>query len=195
MTKAEMQLYWQANYQLCPPINYLFKIFFPDKWLRIHSLTSSKRYADTIEEWEILLHTQNQILDDIFNDGDILYLFTGLYSSGSLNIIDKPDLDNVNLSKFNFTAFETIDLHAITKEYFDEDVYYTPHFALDHYKSSTYNEILKSIADDELRVFFLNPITTTIFAPYDGGVDIIYADVKARDFAKKKYSHFVQFQS
>jgi hypothetical protein len=192
MNKTEMQLFWQANYTLCPPINFLFKIFYTDRWLRIHSLPDSKRYADTDEEWQILLGTQNAILDDIFKDGETFYLLVGVYSSGKINILDKPDIDNECLNKFDFTPLEIIDLHAISKEYYDEDIFYTPYFATLQYKSSEYNDVLKTVANDEIRVFFLNDVTNTIFAPYDGGVDIIYPDTTTRDFYKTKYSHYTQ---
>jgi hypothetical protein len=192
MNKTEMQLFWQAHYPLCPPINYLFKIFYTDRWLRIHSLPDSKRYAETKEEWGILFDTQNAILDDIFGEGELVYLFVGVFSSGTLNIVDSSDIDDKCLSKFQFTALDIIDLHNLTGEYYDEDIFYTPYFTTLQYKSNGYNDVLKTVANDEIRVFFLNAETNTIFAPYDGGVDIIYPDTTTRDFYKTKYSHYTQ---
>ncbi|MFM2392418.1 MAG: hypothetical protein RLZZ546_395, partial [Bacteroidota bacterium] len=75
---------------------------------------------------------------------------------------------------------------------YDEDIFYTPYFTSLKYKSAEYNDILKSIANDEIRVFFLNAETNTIFARYDGGVDIIYPDTSIRDFYKMKYGHYTQ---
>jgi hypothetical protein len=192
MTKLDMEFYLRLYFGLCPPINYLFKIFYTDCWLRIHSLPDSKRYADTDEEWQILFDTQNAILDDIFSEGESVSLFVGVFSSGTLNIVDSPDVDNECLNKFQFTALDIIDLHAMTGEYYDEDVFYTPYFTQLQYKSEGYNEILKTVANDEIRVFFLNDRTKTIFAPYDGGVDIIYPDNSMKDIYKIKYSNYTQ---
>jgi hypothetical protein len=192
MTKKEIEIYLQANYKLCPPINHLLKVFYTDRWLRIHSLPDSKRYAETDEEWETLYNTQNTILNDIFKEDEIFYLFVGIYSSSSKSIVEDPAIDNEHLYKYNFTALNTIDLYAMTKEYYDEDTFYTPYYTELNYKAGQYNEILKSIANDELRAFFLNPVTKTIFAPYDGGIDIIYSDTAAKDKYKIKYSLYTQ---
>jgi hypothetical protein len=192
MNKAEIQQFWKDNYSLCPPINHLFKVIYNDRWLRIHSLPDSKRYADNEYEWAVLYQTQNNILDDIFIKDDTLYLFVGILSSDTYNVLEDEEIEHECLQTFDFTALEIIDLHALTKEYYDEDIFYTPYYTSLKYKSNAYNEILKSIANDELRAFFLNPTTDTIFAPYDGGVDIIYADTASRDEYKLKYNHYTQ---
>jgi hypothetical protein len=192
MTNTAMQVFWQSHYPLCPPINYLFKIFYNDRWLRVHSLPDSKRYAETEEEWDILLSTQNKILDDIFKLGNEMILFSGSYNH--LDFLNENDsLSNHNsLKNYDFTALDNIDLYARSQDYCEENTYYTPYFTTLFFKQNSYNAILKSVADDELRVFFLNPNTKTIFAPYDGGVDIIYADSATRDICKLNYSHYTQ---
>jgi hypothetical protein len=192
MTKLEMEKFWQTIYPLCPPINHLFKIFYTDRWLRIHSQPDSKRYAETDDEWETLLNTQNNILDDVFNDNEKFYLFTGSLSSNTFNIVEGSEIKHQCLQNFKFSAMELVDLHAVTKEYYAEDIFYTPVFTALQYTSKGYNNILKSIANDELRVFFLNPKTKTIFAPYNGGVDIIYANTEIKNEYKLKYNHFAQ---
>jgi hypothetical protein len=192
MTKTEVELYLESNFNLCPPINYLFKIFYTDRWLRIHSLPDSKRYANTDEEWEILFNTQNTILEDIFTAGDDVILFSGGYNSKDFFNNDNHLVDHVSLKAYNFIALDEIDLHAKSQDYCEVNTFYTPYFTTIHFKDSSYNDVLKSIADDEMRAFFINPKSNTIFAPYDGGIDIIYKDAEARDFYKVKYNHYTQ---
>jgi hypothetical protein len=102
MTKVQLNTFWQSNFPNCPPINYLFKIFYTDRWLRIHSLPDSKRYAETAEEWQVLLQTQNSILDDVFSNNDKVILFTGVYSNTTITFAENNLSDNVALKTFNF---------------------------------------------------------------------------------------------
>lgn len=67
-----------------------------------------------------------------------------------------------------------------------------PHVTTDIFEVNKMNFILKQIATDELRLFFMNPKTNTIVAPYDGGVDIIYVDTATRDMYKEKYRDWAQ---
>jgi hypothetical protein len=192
MTKENIQSYWNLNFAECPPINYLFKIYYTNRWLRIHSLPNSKRYSDTDAEWDILLSTQNAILEDVFEDEDSICLFTGAYSNIDITFPENNLSDNEALKVFDFRALEKIDLYAMTKEYTEENTFYTPYFTTNLFKRKSYNELLKSIANDEIRAFFLNPKINTIVAPYDGGLDIIYKDTETRDFYKNKYNHYTQ---
>jgi hypothetical protein len=192
MKKENIESYWESNFPTCPPINYLLKIFYTDRWLRIHSLPDSKRYADTDTEWVTLFQTQNSILDDIFIEGEMIYLLTGVYSNLEITFPDNNLSDNAALKAFDFSALEKVDLYAMTKDYCEENTFYTPYCTEIFYKSSQYNDLLKSIANDEIRAFFLNPKSNIIFAPYDGGIDIIYSDKKTKDFYQTKYNHFTQ---
>jgi hypothetical protein len=192
MNSTEISTYWQENFPLCPPINYLLKIFYTNRFLRIHSLPDSSRYANTEDEWNILHNTQNEILNDVFTTDDTCILFTGEYCvkdlPNDIRIIEEHPI----LQQFIFLPLDTIDLFARSKDYCEEDTFYIPYFTEINYRANKYNELLAAIADDEIRAFFLNMKTNTIVAPYDGGLDIIYKDEATRDFYKNKYAHFTQ---
>jgi hypothetical protein len=192
MTNENIELYWELNFKKCPPINYLLKVSYTERWLRIHSLHNSKRYADTAAEWDVLFGTQNTILEDLFEEDDSVCLFTGVYSSAEITSAENNFSNNESLKAFDFKALEKIDLYAISKDYCEENTFFTPYVAFVSFKKSNYNELLKSIANDEIRAFFLNQKTNTIVAPYDGGLDIIYKDSQTRDFYKNKYHHYTQ---
>jgi hypothetical protein len=192
MNKQDIEHYWQEHFALCPPINYLLKVFYTNRWLLIHSLPDSKQYAETEAEWAILFETQNQILNDVFKESEELILFTGLFSHSKILFEDEGLIDNEALKSFVFEPLQKIDLYAMSKEYCEANTFYTPHFVTVFYKANGYIHILKSIANDKVRAFFLSPTTNSIVAPYDGGVDIFYADTTTRDFYKIKYSNFTQ---
>lgn len=45
---------WRNAFGETAPIGYQLKDIFPERWLRVHSLPESKRYADSKEEYAII---------------------------------------------------------------------------------------------------------------------------------------------
>ncbi len=190
MNKAEFTEFWAARYPHSIPISYVFKHDYPERWLRIHSLPQAKRYAEDEVEWEILHYRQNKIISDIFGENLPLLLITGTYSD---KMILEPLVEPVHpaLKSHVFTKLDPIDLHSHSNKFIDEDVLYTPEFAEIHWQVDRYNNLLKAIADDELRAFFVALEQNVIIAPYDGGVDIIFKDVETKKYYKSKYSEWL----
>ena len=59
------------------------------------------------------------------------------------------------------------------------------------WQSNKFDSILKDIADDQLRAFFISEEKKLIIAPYDGGVDLILKDTETRNIYKRKYSDWL----
>jgi hypothetical protein len=190
MTAIEFRDYWHANFAECPPINYLLKINFKDRWLRIHSLPGSKRYAENKIEWDILLARQNKILQNVFDVNDAIVIISNTYKVNST--FESNYWVEKKLENYIWHTLPEIDIFNISKKFMDKDVFIIPHVTTDIFEVNKMNFILQQIATDELRLFFMNPKTNTIVAPYDGGVDIIYVDTATRDMYKEKYRDWAQ---
>jgi hypothetical protein len=194
MTQIEFTTYWQSNFADCPPINYLLKQKFTDKWLRIHSLPESKRYAQNETDWAILLERQHKVFADVFNVNDDIILIANTYqidNSDNFDFIYKQQC----LENFDWKALPTIDILNLSKKQINKKVFIIPHLANCKFELKIIEPILILIAKDELRLFFINPKTNMIVAPYDGGVDIIYADTITKDLYKKQYGEWEQQDS
>lgn len=46
---------WEQRWPDCPPLAHELKSSYEDRWVRFHSLPESKRYAETEDEYEVLL--------------------------------------------------------------------------------------------------------------------------------------------
>jgi hypothetical protein len=69
----------------------------------------------------------------------------------------------------------------------DEDYFFRPYSIKTTWQSNQHNDLLKKIADDEVRAFMISFEQNIIVAPYDGGIDfIIFNDVK-RQALRDKY--------
>jgi hypothetical protein len=194
MTSLEFTTYWKNNFADCPPINYLLKEKFTDKWLRIHSLPESKRYPENNTDWDILLARQHKIFEDAFYKNDDIIVIANMYQ-----IDDSDDFEFIYkqqcLENFNWKNLPAINIFNISKQQIDKEVFIIPHLSNFKFDAKIIEPILVAIAKDELRLFFINPKTNTVIAPYDGGADLIYADTKTRDLYKEWYKEWEQQDS
>jgi hypothetical protein len=191
MTKEQFTKFWVKNFPEIPPINHLFKHYLKNRWLRIHSLPEAKRYAETPEEWAILLERQNTVFSDLMPKNAKICIVSGFYSFEE-KVFDKTVFDTLPYFKtLNFKELEALDMFKLSKDWFDEGVKFTPCFAEDIYAPNRFDRILKSIANDEWRLFFLDPKSNRIIAPYDGGIDLVFEDEEQLNVYKNKYKNWL----
>jgi hypothetical protein len=186
MDIKEFKTFWNTEYPEALPINHELKWVYKDRWLRTHSLPESKRYADTDEEYQIIFDRQNEIINDLIGAGTEFIISFGLY---------KDDLSNDNyigLKDFNdFEKVYTIDLHKLRPDDHEDETIFEIYIKSALWESESSNEILKAIADDEIRAMFICPSKHCIIAPYDGGVDIIVESIDKKDELKLKYINWL----
>ena len=158
-------------------------------------------------KWEKYLLPNKTIIRSILVDGDKIY--SGSYKEfgywnrkdGKMNYVSiskgNKVFDENIFSDYDFfktltiNKLERIDLFKNSGDWYDEGCFYTPFFAKTLIKSQSFEAILRAVADDEIRVFFLNTSTNTIIAPYDGGVDVILKDIETMLFYKEKYKNWL----
>jgi hypothetical protein len=157
-----------------------------DRWFRIHSLPDSKRYADSDDEYKIILDRQNQLIDDLIGEEIEVAISFGLYSN---------DIANDNYKELtDFGEFQkvlTIDLKKERPEEYEDEMYFEIFVKTEKWKKDGRNEMLKAIADDAIRAMFVSYSKKCVIAPYDGGVDIIVDSTEKRDRLKAKYKDWL----
>lgn len=186
MTKEDFQKLWILNYPDTKPISHLFKNDYSERWFRIHSLPESKRYAENEDDWEILLGRQNEIINHLLGDETPIFLVTGDYvweDWSELHITE----EEVIFSSFEFTKLDIIKLHEIHPEQYDESDIYRPAFTQIVWKLNSYNNILREIASDNIRAFFVSFDKNVIVAPYDGGIDFVLKDSLTKEYNRNQY--------
>lgn len=184
MTPEQFRFYWRLTYPQSVPVQHLFRHFWPERWFRIHSLPQSKRYAETEKEWDILLERQNTIMSDLLSGAPDVFIITGSES-------EEEQEQKTSLENYKFIDLPPIDLHQLYPMEYDEGDLFTPSFAKQDWKTNKFNDLLKDIAADKLRAFFLSVDNKCLIAPYDGGVDIILKDVETKEFYKQKYKDWL----
>ncbi|ENU27235.1 DUF3885 domain-containing protein [Acinetobacter modestus] len=182
------QSQWDSHFPNKIPISHLLKHYFTQSWFRIHSLPESKRYADTAAEYELLSNRHNEIITDCFGENTSIFIISGHYFSQSSNDEDYEPV--FVLPPYLFHAEKAINLKQVNPEDFyeeGEDYFFRPYSIKTTWQSNQHNDLLKKIADDEVRAFMISFEHNIIVAPYDGGIDfIIFNDVK-RQALRDKY--------
>ena len=190
MTKEDFNTLWNNTFPETFTISHLFKHNYSDRWFRIHSLPESKRYADNDHEWNILLTRHNEIITDLFGPETPVLLVTGEYDWGNENTIHLTDVEEV-FKDYLFTRLDNIELSQVNYEEDNEDAVYRPAFAETIWIPNHHNKLLREIANDRTRAFFISFEKQIIVAPYDGGIDFILKDSLTRDFYKGKYKQWL----
>lgn len=186
MTETEFIEYWYKQYPESFPIGHELKWAYHDRWFRIHSLPESKRYADTEEEYEIIIDRQNRLMDDLIGTDTEVVLLFGIYRDDHTTDFYKEFLDVET-----FYNAQTIDLQKERPEQYEDEVLLDIFIKIENWENNKRNAVLRSIADDRIRGMFICPLKKCIVSPYDGGVDIIVDSTEKRDELKLKYREWL----
>lgn len=186
MTESEFISYWDREYPEALPINHELKWKYKDRWFRIHSLPSSKRYAENEDEYAIILHRQNQLINDLIGEKTEMFISIGLYEYGSLN-------DNCSgVEGFDkFQKVFSVNLKKERPEEYEDEVNLEIYVTVEKWEKHSHDKTLRAIADDKFRAMFVCPSKQCIIAPYDGGVDIVVDTAQKRNELKLKYKDWL----
>jgi hypothetical protein len=182
--KEEFNLFWESNFKETIPLNFIFRTTYPNRWLRIHSLPNSKRYAENENEINLILERQNQVVSDFISENQEIYIVRS-----EINVDYNNDYDSHK--EFNFQEVAIINLRDLFDDDYDDDDKLSVQVTKKIWQINCFNSLLEDIANDVSLIFFVSINNPVIFAPYDGGMDIIYQSETQRNFYKEKYKNYL----
>jgi hypothetical protein len=154
-----------------PPVGCLCRARIPERWLRIHSLPSSKRYPDTLSEYREILKRQNSAAEYLLGDGGDCILFNVRFGE-SKRWSDYSDAPTRYAREFSW-------LDKLSQEHvgsFDMDDQVCQVFGShQRWKAGDFDQLIlmcaRGIAEPCL---FASTVTASAYAPYDGGADLFF---------------------
>lgn len=183
---------WFCFHGECVPIPFVFKYELKSKWVRFHSLMHNKRYAQNLKELSEIVRKNHYLMKEIIGDYNnaFVVLATPNYEIRPKGFNFNNDLNETQKS-YTEICNKIIEKFSLCNEFkivFDE-MPYSINSALIKLDRFSFDEVFVQIANDEVDHFFImNPVNGDIFAPYDGGVDLIISDEikRANLFEKHK---------
>ena len=162
------------------PIAYELRDRHADRWVRFHSLPQSKRYAETEDEYDIILTRHHCVLAELGAD-DGLYVIAGYFEDAQARIAAAP-------AHRGAVAWMTIQP--------DERSFFAIPMTL--YVSATSREpsaldpFLRAVADDKIAYAIIAPPDLRwLYHPYDGGADVIAPTAHDREVLKDRHADWL----
>jgi hypothetical protein len=183
MRPEEFLEHWRRTYGETPLVGHVLRDRFPRRWLRIHNLPDSKRYAETEDEHQEILRRQNALLSDLIGDDRPFELVFGYYGEE-----DRLPGEVLAALRGLGPVFLAMD-PAGEPDGVSEDIAGFPLLQASLvWEPRALDVILRAVADDVLATPLLVSVERgRIVAPYDGGVDIIVESEELRDHLKARY--------
>lgn len=170
--------FWTTHFDGHNPVGHNLRNSLHLRWVRFHSLPESKRYAETEEEWTILFDRHNRLADEVLGDSGRCWLVV-------CRDLDDPEAESAEyLDRFDFKRWfswsEKDELGEASEwpVFAAETIWHGGHF----------NELIRKVANwEECFLLFVSQETSAIFAPYDGGIDLILPSGTHASILKAKF--------
>ncbi len=157
----------REHFGATPPIGYCLRTDHRQRWLRIHSLPDAKRYAENELERSEVRRRAWVAAAEVLPTGAVCWL-----------VVTGPPHENapreLRLPSAPAMLFERVKPydHPLLKDALEEErvVAYATQTT---WPPADFDRLIGAIANDELRVVWFSPASAEVFAPYDGGIDLI----------------------
>ena len=162
---------WDSRFPNCPPIGYLLRDAFHDRWVRFHSLPESKRYPEDEAEYQILLERHNAILSVLADTTRCVVLLKTGYSETPQPVRSYAELDSLDPKA---ALWRTIPMHAVSPDFFSDPAYWHIYASEWQWHPGMFDPIIRLVASDTVaNVLIVEPDCRWVLHPYDGGMDVI----------------------
>ncbi|BCJ76461.1 hypothetical protein CS0771_60050 [Catellatospora sp. IY07-71] len=173
---------WEQQWPECPPMAYLLRSRYPDRWVRFHSLPGSKRYPDNEDEYGTVLDRHYTVLDQLGAGPLVLVITTEWTDTEELTPQRWPRRAEVAPRAHHWRTFvedpEDPEYRTFHQLYV-EALQWTP---------QCIDGLLRAVADDELANVMVAPLDLHwLYHPYDGGADVVLPAREQRDELKHRY--------
>jgi hypothetical protein len=167
---------WRKVFPSAWPAGFLCRQALADRWLRIHSLTGSRRYPDAPNDYLELLERHNTVATHVLGSGAPCVLFIARYGHSTHWVPSlTPCLHAAKPS------------HVFTTMQAEEPIQF---FGLPVvWRAQAFDELIAAAADDQTGpLLFANLKTACLYAPYDGGADLFFASPAGVALARNQFA-------
>lgn len=182
---SELSKAWEVHWPDCRPISYEIR-GMRKRWVRFHGLPDSKRFAESDEDYEEILRRDHAVLSDLSDrnrvEGNDVVVVTYSWSSSP-----NPDVADGSRRGRHWVSL------PVDPDEKDDWVHLNA--SMSRWRGGELDPLLRRVADDEERVLIMPVDLRWLFAPYDGGMDVVVATSTFRDELKSAHSEWLSAHS
>lgn len=157
MAMHTFETWFREHFGATAPVGYCLRADHHERWLRLHSLPESKRYADDDEERVEVRRRAWAAASEVLPTGSPVWLVVPFYEE-QLESLQTLSLIFEDGGRYEHELFEgTLSAHVAQATW--------PHAGFD--------QLIDEVASDALRAVWFCVASGEVFAPYDGGIDLI----------------------
>lgn len=180
---------WSQWYPAAPPVGFLLRAAYPERWFRIHSLPGSNRYPTSPGEYEELLSRHRTAATDLLGgEGARCAILVRAACDGS----ESRDLGNRTALANGDLPFvcrlPSARLQAAVEAFADPVCLFGGICA---WQSELFSGFIRAVADDSAAGLVVDLEHGHVYAPYDGGADMFLATSVERDAFRKRYQDWL----
>jgi len=179
------KMFWRRNFLEAAPAGFSLRVVFYHRWVRFHSLPESKRYADNDMEYEIILRRASTLASRVLGRGSDCWMVASYPNSeGEIVRYDYEIRTRFGLKE---SFFWTDPLEE------PEDQFkWIAYSSACVWRERDFDAAIKRVADDiEPAVLWISKGSKAVFAPYDGGFDIILPTLEDVDVLSNEFSDWL----
>jgi hypothetical protein len=187
---AELTSRWTAAWGACQPIADERRAWFPDRWVRFHSLPGSQRYATTDDEYTEILRRHLTVLAELVqpapgSESDEILIITASWSADREPAQREPEVAQLMPAR-HWTSVLTDD--SIPSEPAVAHLW----VSTAGLASDSLTALLRLAADDvTASVIITTPAMGWLYHPYDGGADVIAPTSQQRDELRQRHAQWL----
>ena len=174
---------WNNNFAGELPAGYVLRSAYASRWVRFHYWPNSKRYPENESEFQTLLKRVDTIARDCLALDQDLWMVASLYDN-SRRSDQKRWHKDVRMPHKLTPAFKwSFDINDA------EAGQYTAFAGRCRWSIEAFDQLIRQIADGTYaHLLWLDPYSGIVFAPYEGGIDIVLPSEYAAAALKTKYA-------
>ncbi|MEO5800685.1 MAG: hypothetical protein ABIZ70_01295 [Gemmatimonadales bacterium] len=180
---TEFDAWWARWYPAAEPIAWSLREAYPDRWLRLHSLPESKRYPETSAEVSEVLFRYDALATRVLGRGAPCLMLGYDWGVNDLKAAGNEIAQLGEARDTRLTVLPADEYRESPLAVFGTEVVWHP---------GEFDTLLLAIADDRATSLWVAIESGAVFAPYDGGVDLIHPTTLERDFHRL---HFASWRS
>lgn len=166
---STFESFWQKAYGQVPPLGHMLRVACQDRWIRFHALPESKRYPETKAEEAEILRRGNALAERVLQQESPCWLSTGVATWFADENNGPSEFYRPYQMKrsFDWNPSDGVSQDEEQTTFYAASITWVP---------GRYDDLLLEIANWREKAIFVDGTSGRVFAPYDGGFDLICTD-------------------